>query len=63
MSLLFEGINLCKKGAMSVCSANNEEDQEKCTFYKKASQENRCMYFIFDEFCDCMEAQLDKNRD
>ena len=59
MSLLYESPNLCKKGLMSVCSAGNKAEQEKCAFYEKASQENRCMYFIFDEYCDCLKAQED----
>jgi len=59
MSLLYESPNLCKKGLMSVCSAENKTEQEKCVFYEKASHEDRCMYFIFDEYCDCLKAQED----
>ena len=59
MSPADEGQNLCKKGFMSVCSGENASEQEKCTFYDKASHENRCMYFIFNEYCDCLKAQMD----
>ena len=51
--------NFCIAGMMSTCRAENIKEQEKCRFYEKASYENRCMYFIFDEYCDCLKAQYD----
>jgi len=59
MSLLYESQNLCRKELMSVCSVENKAEQEKCEFYERASYENRCMYFIFGEYCDCLKAQED----
>ena len=44
---------------MSICVAKDHTEQETCTFYEKARFENRCMYFIFDEYCDCLKAQVD----
>lgn len=52
-----EEVSLCKQGMMSTCSAENIKGQKKCKFYEKASYENRCMYFMFNEYCDCLEAQ------
>jgi len=59
MSLLCESKNLCKKGLMSVCSGENASEQKKCTYYEKATQETRCMFLKFDEYCDCLKAQMD----
>jgi len=52
-------VNFCIAGIMSTCRAENTKEQKKCKFYEKASYENRCMYFIFDEYCDCLKAQDD----
>jgi hypothetical protein len=54
--------NYCKKEKMSICSAKDCKQQEKCSFFKKSSYEYRCMYFIFDEYCDCLKAQIQTNR-
>jgi hypothetical protein len=51
--------NYCKKDDMSICSAEDIKQQEKCSFFKKSSYENRCMYFIFDTYCDCLKAQME----
>jgi hypothetical protein len=53
-----EAVNLCKLDLMSQCAANGEEDQSSCIFYEKAQYASRCMYFIFEEFCDCVKAQI-----
>ena len=50
--------NFCKREIMSVCTASAYE-QENCAFFELASHEKRCMYFIFDEHCDCLKAQID----
>ena len=50
--------NYCKKDKMSVCTAEDSKQQEKCSFFEKSSYEHRCMYFIFDEYCDCLNAQI-----
>jgi hypothetical protein len=51
-------INYCKKDKMSVCTAEDAKQQEECCFFVKSSHEPRCMYFIFDEYCDCLKAQM-----
>ena len=48
----------CKKGAMSVCTASDEKQQTGCGFYEKSRNANRCMYFIFEEYCDNLRAQM-----
>jgi hypothetical protein len=50
--------NYCKKDKMSVCTAEDPRQQEKCSFFEKSSHEQRCMYLIFDEYCDCLKAQM-----
>jgi hypothetical protein len=52
-----EKICFCKKGAMSVCTARSVDEQQKCRFYQKSSYSDRCMYLIFDKYCDCLDAQ------
>jgi len=51
-------VNFCKLGQMSVCMAGNEKQQIDCSFYDKSQHANRCMYFIFEEYCDCLSAQI-----
>jgi hypothetical protein len=48
----------CHKGAMSICAANNEKQQTDCGFYEKSRNANRCMYYIFEEYCDNLMAQI-----
>ena len=43
---------------MSICTAGSVNEQKKCRFYKKSYYGDRCMYFIFDKYCDSLEAQL-----
>ncbi|UCF92736.1 MAG: hypothetical protein JSW39_00855 [Desulfobacterales bacterium] len=43
---------------MSVCTADSEQDRANCSFYEKSSFANRCMYFIFEEYCDSLNAQI-----
>ena len=50
--------NMCKLDLMSLCIANNKKDQSNCSFYEKSQNASRCMYFIFEEFCDCVQAQI-----
>jgi hypothetical protein len=50
--------NFCKKDMMSICTASNIAQQKMCRFYKKSPYTEKCMYFVFDEYCDCLEAQL-----
>ena len=51
-------ISYCKKDVMSICTADSRKNQEECRYYEKARQAERCMYFVFDEYCDCLNAQL-----
>jgi len=47
----------CKKDIMSMCTAPSESHQKNCRFYTKSTYNGRCMYYRFDEFCDCVDAQ------
>ena len=52
-------ISFCVPGDMSTCGREgNWEAQEPCFFSEKSSTSSRCMYYIFDEYCDCHEAQM-----
>jgi hypothetical protein len=52
--------NYCKLNVMSTCTA---EDQKKCQFFEKSSQDSsKCMYFTFGEYCDCLKAQLEAQK-
>ncbi|MGD8256540.1 MAG: hypothetical protein PVG70_16215 [Desulfobacterales bacterium] len=48
----------CKSDQMSVCMANSHLEQQNCSFYEESQHASRCMYFVFDEYCDCLEAQM-----
>ena len=50
--------NYCKKDKMSICTAEDPKQQEKCIYFVKSSYEYRCMHFTFDEYCDCLKAQM-----
>ena len=50
--------NYCKKEKMSICTAEDPKQQEKCSYFVKSSYEYRCMYYTFDEYCDCLNAQI-----
>jgi len=47
----------CKRDIISVCTAGVKEEQKNCRFFQKSSYKNACMYFVFDAYCDCVEAQ------
>ena len=51
-------LSFCKKGLISICTAGSADEQKKCRFYEKSSYSDKCMYFIFDKYCDCLEAQM-----
>jgi hypothetical protein len=51
-------VNLCRSEHISVCAAANQAEQKGCSFYERARSAERCMYFIFEEYCDCLKAQL-----
>jgi len=52
-------VSFCKREMMSVCTAAGDTEQNRCVFYERSSLKNKCMYFIFDEYCDCLKAQID----
>ena len=47
----------CKREIISVCTAGGKEQQKNCCYYQKSTYKNACMYFVFDAYCDCVEAQ------
>lgn len=51
-------MNFCKSEIMSVCTAESKNQQQDCIYFEKANIESRCMYFVFNEYCDCLNAQL-----
>jgi hypothetical protein len=53
-----DNLCFCRNAFMSICTATDESEQMRCKFYKKSSHSDQCMYFVFDEYCDCLEAQL-----
>jgi len=56
--VLNDRICFCKRDIMSICTANSESEQKNCNFYIKSSFSDRCMHFMFDEYCDCLDAQI-----
>jgi len=53
-----ERLCFCQRKFMSICTASSTSEQKKCKFYKKSSFTDKCMHFMFDEYCDCLEAQV-----
>jgi hypothetical protein len=51
-------VNFCKSEHISVCTAADQKEQSGCSFFEKSRCADRCMYFIFNEYCDCLKAQL-----
>ncbi len=51
-------VNFCHSEQISVCTAGNQAKQKGCDFYERSRGAERCMYFIFGEYCDCLKAQL-----
>jgi RNA-binding protein YlmH len=51
-------INFCRPEQISTCTAASQKEQAGCHFFEKSRHAERCMYFIFDEYCDCLQAQL-----
>ena len=47
----------CKRDIISVCTAGVKEQQKNCRFFQESTYRNACMYFVFDAYCDCVEAQ------
>jgi hypothetical protein len=53
-----KAMNFCKSEQISFCTAADKKEQSGCCFYERSLSAERCMYFIFDEYCDCLNAQL-----
>lgn len=53
-----ERVSYCKKEIMSMCKADNGKQQKKCCFYEKSNSSERCMYYVFESYCDCLQAQV-----
>ncbi len=51
-------VSFCKRDIMSVRTAYSDAEQKNCVYYEKSRLRNKCMYFIFDEYCDCLKAQI-----
>lgn len=51
-------VNYCKQEQMSICTAESQKQQVGCSYYEKSQYAERCMYFIFGEYCDCLTAQM-----
>ena len=51
-------MNYCRPEQISTCTAAGPKEQVGCSFYEKSGHVERCMYFIFNEYCDCLQAQL-----
>jgi hypothetical protein len=51
-------MNFCKSEIMSVCKADSKKQQKDCLFFEKSNCARHCMYFVFNEFCDNLKAQL-----
>ena len=54
-------ISFCKKDIMSVCTAATDTQQKDCRYYERSCTTDKCMYHIFDEYCDCLKAQMNAN--
>lgn len=50
-------MSYCRQEMMSVCTATNGHNQENCYFYEKSNGYDRCMYYVFEQYCDCLPAQ------
>ena len=53
-----QSVNFCKPEQISICTAANQKEQAVCSFFEKSRHAERCMYFVFNEYCDCLKAQL-----
>ncbi|CAB1080129.1 hypothetical protein D1AOALGA4SA_7819 [Olavius algarvensis Delta 1 endosymbiont] len=49
----------CKRDIISVCTAGGREQQKNCRFYQQSTHKSACMYFVFESYCDCVDAQRD----
>jgi hypothetical protein len=55
-------VNFCKREQMSICTADNQKQQVGCNYYEKSQFAERCMYYIFEEYCDCLTAQMNSQQ-
>ena len=52
-----ETVNFCKPEVMSVCAACSRVEQKNCRYYEKSHSVDRCMYYVLQAYCDCLDAQ------
>ena len=50
----------CKKKIMSICTAESPQKQQECHYYEQSCHAAKCMYFVFEEYCDCLAAQINQ---
>lgn len=55
-------LSFCKTGLIAVCTAGSVDEQKKCRYYQKSSHSEKCMYYTFDKYCDCLEAQMNSEK-
>ena len=53
-------VSFCEKKMMSMCTADSDTRQKECCYYEKSCRTDKCMYFVFDEYCDCLKAQMNE---
>ena len=58
MTMKVDKLCFCKKGTMSECTAGSVDYQKRCRYYRKSSYSDKCMYFTFGKYCDCLAAQM-----
>jgi hypothetical protein len=62
MTVQVDKLCFCKKETMSVCTAGSVDEQKKCRYYQKSSYSDECMFLTFNKFCDCLEAQMNTEK-
>ena len=56
-------VNFCKQEQMSVFTADDQKQQVGCSYYEKSQFAERCMYYIFEEYCDSLTAQMNAQQE
>ena len=60
MTKTYSKANMCNTdGPVSFCRVAKKsiDVQSSCTYFEKARYADRCMYLVFDEYCDNLYAQ------
>ena len=49
-----------RSGKMTMCDARNDYGkQELCKGFRKATHDHRCMYLIFNEYCQALKGRFE----